>query len=92
MTEQQRPRAAAIRAADGLAEQRFRSYFELGLVGMAMTSPTKGCIQVNDEICRILALTGYGQPSDRQRALRAGFSDHLVKPIDIERLLAILEA
>jgi len=47
---------------------------------------------VNDEICRILALTGYGQPSDRKRALRAGFSDHLVKPIDIERLLAILEA
>jgi CheY-like chemotaxis protein len=40
----------------------------------------------------LLALTGYGQPSDRKRALRAGFSDHLVKPIDIERLLAILEA
>jgi len=40
----------------------------------------------------LLALTGYGQPSDRQRALRAGFSDHLAKPIDIERLLAILEA
>jgi DNA-binding response OmpR family regulator len=40
----------------------------------------------------LLALTGYGQHSDRKRALRAGFSDHLVKPIDLERLLAILEA
>jgi PAS domain S-box-containing protein len=36
------------------AEQRFKSYFELGLVGMAITSPTKGCIDVNDELCRIL--------------------------------------
>jgi len=40
----------------------------------------------------LLALTGYGQLSDRKRALRAGFSDHLVKPIDLERLFAILEA
>lgn len=36
------------------SEERFRSYFELGLVGMAVTSPTKGIIEVNDELCRIL--------------------------------------
>jgi len=48
------PRPAAARDAPGVAEQRFRSYFELGLIGMAITSPTKGCIEVNDEICRIL--------------------------------------
>ena len=36
------------------SEERFRSYFELGLIGMAMTSPTKGILDVNDEICRIL--------------------------------------
>jgi PAS domain S-box-containing protein len=35
-------------------EERFRSYFELGLIGMAITSPDKGCIEVNDELCRIL--------------------------------------
>src|ERR1700726_4420645 len=34
--------------------ERFRGYFELGLIGMAITSPTKGCVEVNDEICRIL--------------------------------------
>ncbi|HEY6395464.1 MAG TPA: ATP-binding protein, partial [Candidatus Binataceae bacterium] len=39
---------------------------------------------------RLLALTGYGQESDRQRALRSGFDDHLVKPIDMEALLSIL--
>lgn len=40
----------ALRAS----EERFRSYFELGLIGMAITSPEKGWIEVNDEICKIL--------------------------------------
>ena len=35
-------------------EQRFRRYFELGLIGMALTSPTKDMLEVNDELCRIL--------------------------------------
>jgi PAS domain S-box-containing protein len=36
------------------SEERFRRYFELGLVGMAITSPDKGWIEVNDELCEIL--------------------------------------
>jgi PAS domain S-box-containing protein len=36
------------------SENRFRRYFELGLVGMAITSPTKDILEVNDELCRIL--------------------------------------
>ena len=36
------------------SEKRFRSYFELGLIGMAITSPIKGCLAVNDELCKIL--------------------------------------
>jgi PAS domain S-box-containing protein len=39
------------------SEERFRRYFELGLIGMAITSPTKGCLEVNDEMCRILGYT-----------------------------------
>jgi signal transduction histidine kinase len=34
----------------------------------------------------VLALTGYGQASDRDRTRAAGFADHLVKPIDLQRL------
>ena len=41
-----------------LSEERFRRYFELGLIGMAITSPSKGRIEVNDETCRIL---GYSR-------------------------------
>ncbi len=41
---------------------------------------------------RLIALSGYGQPKDRQRAFDAGFDQHLLKPVDPERLLAILAA
>jgi CheY-like chemotaxis protein len=40
---------------------------------------------------RIIALTGYGQDSDRARSLAAGFDDHLVKPLRLELLEEILE-
>jgi signal transduction histidine kinase len=35
---------------------------------------------------RLVALTGYGQASDRARTTEAGFDAHLVKPIDPEKL------
>ncbi len=38
----------------------------------------------------LVAVTGYGQDADRNEAMAAGFSHHLVKPVDPERLLAIL--
>jgi CheY-like chemotaxis protein len=34
----------------------------------------------------LIALTGYGQDEDRQRALEAGFDLHLVKPVEPDRL------
>lgn len=40
---------------------------------------------------KLIAVTGYGQAEDRQRALAAGFDHHLVKPVDVgalERALA----
>lgn len=40
--------------------------------------------------CKLVAVTGYGQESDRQRALKAGFDHYLVKPVDTQKLLAIL--
>jgi CheY-like chemotaxis protein len=36
---------------------------------------------------RLIALTGYGQPEDVRRAQDAGFDAHLVKPVDLQRLL-----
>ena len=39
---------------------------------------------------RLIALTGYGRASDRAAAVEAGFDAHLVKPVDTDRLLALL--
>src|SRR5688572_8703015 len=39
---------------------------------------------------RLVALTGYGQPDDRDEARRAGFDHHLLKPADLETVDAIL--
>ena len=40
----------------------------------------------------LIALTGYGLPEDRQRALDAGFDAHLVKPATPEAIEAVLSA
>jgi CheY-like chemotaxis protein len=39
---------------------------------------------------RLIALTGYGQEEDRQRALRAGFDQHLVKPVNVDHLETLM--
>jgi len=38
----------------------------------------------------LVALTGYGRPEDRDRALAAGFDAHMVKPVDPEDLSEVL--
>jgi len=38
----------------------------------------------------LVALTGYGQDSDRQEAFEAGFDEHLVKPVSLDKLQEVL--
>jgi len=42
------------------------------------------------EALRLIAMTGYGQPKDRERIMSAGFDAHLVKPASAASLLAAL--
>jgi CheY-like chemotaxis protein len=39
----------------------------------------------------LVAVTGYGKDEDRDRGRLAGFDHHLVKPVDLEALRAILD-
>ena len=39
---------------------------------------------------RLVALTGYGQARDRRRTREAGFAAHLVKPVDLDALRALI--
>jgi signal transduction histidine kinase/CheY-like chemotaxis protein len=40
---------------------------------------------------KLVALTGYGQSADRERAAEAGFHGHLVKPVSLDRVIAMIE-
>jgi len=40
---------------------------------------------------KLVALTGYGLPEQRQKALAAGFDLHLVKPVDADALATFLD-
>lgn len=44
----------------------------------------------SQQVC-LIAMTGYGQPEDRRRALQAGFDNYLIKPVDPARLSALLD-
>jgi PAS domain S-box-containing protein len=39
----------------------------------------------------LVALTGYGQETDRAAALEAGFDEHLTKPVSLDQLVALLQ-
>ncbi|MTW02133.1 response regulator [Duganella ginsengisoli] len=41
---------------------------------------------------RLVALTGYGQAADQHRSAAAGFSAHLVKPVNPVQLAALIES
>ena len=60
-------------------EERFRRYFELGLVGMAITGPDKRWREVNNRLCTML---GYS----REELLRTRW-DRLTHPEDLNRNL-----
>jgi PAS domain S-box-containing protein len=57
------------------SEQRFRGYFEQGLVGMAMLSAEKGWIEVNKRLCQMFSYT------ERELMLKAW--SEIVHPDDL---------
>jgi PAS domain S-box-containing protein len=52
-----------------------------------------GRLQARDPAPRLLvAITGYGQDSDRARTAAAGFDEHLVKPVEPAAIVHLVEA
>jgi len=89
--------AIAVYSAED-ALDRVRS-FQPDLVLLDIGLPNMDGYQVAREIRRIegagkvklAAITGYGQPEDRARAIESGFDVHLVKPVtpeDLQKMLA----
>ncbi len=65
---------------------------DLGLPGLDGNALARS-IRAHDEGKQIylVALTGYGQPEDRLRSEAAGFDAHMLKPVDINQLAALLQ-
>jgi len=62
------------------SEEHFRGYFEMDLIGMALTSVEKGWVQVNDRLCEI-----FGYPKDELVNLTW---EEITHPDDLEADLA----
>jgi CheY-like chemotaxis protein len=64
---------------------------DIGLPGMDGYEVARR-LRVRPELAsvRLIAVTGYGQAEDQQRARAAGFDDHLIKPVDLMRLRTII--
>jgi signal transduction histidine kinase len=65
-------------------------------IGMPGTNGYEACRQIRQQPGgakrTLVALTGWGQPQDQERARAAGFDRHLVKPVEMQRLLELISA
>ena len=63
-------------------------------IGMPKLNGYEACRQIRAQPggagMTLIAITGWGQPEDRQAAKSAGFDHHLVKPVDPELLADLL--
>ena len=66
-------------------------FLDLGMPGMDGYQTARQ-IRLRDgtRALKLIALTGWGQDSDRRQTEAAGFNQHLVKPADVETLQAVL--
>ncbi len=89
-----------LQAADGiegvrvaLAERPAVALVDIGLPGIDGYEVARRLRRdAATRAIRLIALTGYGLAEDQRRVLDAGFDLHLVKPVDLEALLAQLDA
>jgi CheY-like chemotaxis protein len=48
-------------------------------------------LRAQDAALTLVAMTGWGTATDRQRCTAAGFSAHLAKPADLARIESVLQ-
>ena len=85
-------------AYDGLEaldkEAEFRPdvvLLDIGMPKMSGYEVAKRIRAARGAAVMIVAITGWGQEDDRRRAREAGFDHHFTKPVDIDRLLAVID-
>jgi CheY-like chemotaxis protein/two-component sensor histidine kinase len=66
-------------------------FLDIGLPGMNGFDVVRSLREEGFKEELIVAVSGYGQPEDRQRSHDAGFDEHLVKPVHRDALLSALQ-
>ena len=87
-------------AHDGLeaveAAERFRPDAVLLDIGLPKLNGYDACRRIREQLwgkhMLLVALTGWGQEEDRRRSKEVGFDRHMVKPVDLDALQAMLAA
>ncbi len=64
---------------------------DIGLPGMDGYQVARRLRQEGISEAVIIAITGYGQEEDRVRSRAAGFDHHLVKPVDYNALITLID-
>jgi PAS domain S-box-containing protein len=76
------------------AVEKYRPQVVLLDIGLPRLDGHEVCRQIREQPWGkdivIIALTGWGQEDDRRKSQEAGFNGHLVKPVDYDKLLALL--
>ena len=87
-----REAADGSQGLDTLQRERFDvALIDIGLPGIDGFEVARRARASCGERCpRLVALTGYGRPSDRAAVKAAGFDEHLVKPCDPDDLFRVL--
>ncbi len=81
---------AALDAARALAPDVF--ILDIGLPDMDGYQLARALrAQPAGAAATLIALTGYGQPNDIATAKAAGFDEHFVKPVNLDRLTKVLQ-
>ena len=75
-----------------IAERPTTILLDIGLPGMDGYEVCRRLRTQGLTTTRIIAMTGYGQDKDRQRAMEAGFDEHTVKPVEFAKLTRLLAA
>ncbi len=82
-----------VAALDAVEQEAFDVIFsDIAMPGMSgYELATRLSTHPKGKRATLVALTGYGQEEDADRAVKAGFAEHLVKPVGLDDLRLILE-
>lgn len=74
-----------------LREKPDLALVDLGLPGMDGYDLAKGIRRELGNDVVLVAVSGFGQPDDKRRAIEAGFDDHITKPADVNDIENVLK-